>query len=296
MSAEACAPDLAEIGVVDLMMQIPGTDTRDWYDFMQPLFMDEASRQYKKMPAEHLYHNVPEVAAHPDPVAWTVEQMDHFGIRAAMVGVDHALGREAVSRFPDRFFGSHHANPNRGMDAVREIVRLKETLNIKAVTGFPSGLCPQVPIDDRKWYPIYAKCIELDLPFCCTVGVPGPRLPMAPQKVELVDEVCWFFPELRFVMRHGAEPWVDLAVKLMRKYPNLSYMTSAFAPRRYPAEVMAYAQTRRGRKQVMYAGYWPMGLSLERIFSELPGLSLPADVWPLFLRENAAQVFRLDLS
>jgi predicted TIM-barrel fold metal-dependent hydrolase len=113
---------------------------------------------------------------------------------------------------------------------------------------------------------------------------------MAPQKVELVDEVCWFFPELKFVMRHGAEPWVDLAVKLMRKYPNLSYMTSAFAPRRYPEAVIRYANG-RGRKQVMYAGYWPMGLSLERIFSELPQVPLKQEVWPLFLQGNASRIF-----
>jgi predicted TIM-barrel fold metal-dependent hydrolase len=148
-----------------------------------------------------------------------------------------------------------------------------------------------VPIDDRKWYPLYAACIDLDLPFCCTVGVPGPRIPMAPQKVELIDEVCWFFPELRFVMRHGAEPWVDLAVKLMLKYPNLSYMTSAFAPRHYPREIIDFANT-RGARQVMYAGYWPMGLSLERIFAELPAVPFRESVWPRFLRDNALEIFR----
>jgi predicted TIM-barrel fold metal-dependent hydrolase len=280
------------VGVIDLMMQIPGQDNRAWYDFMQPLFMDEASRNYTRMPAEHLFRNVPDIHHTDDYVAYTVDQMDAFGITRAMVGIDHPAGQEAVRRFPERFFGSHHANPNRGMDAVRDIVRLKETFDIKAVTGFPAGLCPQVPIDDKKWYPIYAKCVELDLPFCCTVGVPGPRLPMAPQKVELIDEVCWFFPELRFVMRHGGEPWVDLAVKLMRKYPNLSYMTSAFAPRRYPEAAIQYANG-RGRHQVMYAGYWPMGLSLERIFTELPHVPLQDDVWPLFLHDNAARIFQL---
>ncbi|MFM7685493.1 MAG: hypothetical protein ACKPDI_06155, partial [Actinomycetota bacterium] len=54
-------------------------------------------------------------------------------------------------------------------------------------------------------------------------GVPGPRLPLAAQHVELVDEVCWYFPELTFVMRHGGEPWVDLNVKLLLKWPNLYY-------------------------------------------------------------------------
>ena len=51
--------------------------------------------------------------------------------------------------------------------------------------------------------------------------VPGPRVPFGPQKVELLDEVLWFFPELRVVTRHGCEPWTDVAWKLMLKYPNL---------------------------------------------------------------------------
>ena len=179
------------------------------------------------------------------------------------------------------------------MNEVRKIERLYREAGIKAVTAFPSGICPQVPINDKKWYPIYAKCVELDIPFACCVGVPGPRLPMAPQKVELIDEVCWFFPELKFVMRHGAEPWTELAVKLMLKYPNLYYMTSAFAPKHYPQTIINYAN-KRGSDKIMYAGYFPMGLSLERIFKELPDVPFRDDVWPKFLRENAVRVFKLN--
>jgi predicted TIM-barrel fold metal-dependent hydrolase len=283
--------DLSNIGVVDLMLQIPGQDNRAWYDFMQPLFMDARSRNYAKMPVEYMFRNVPDIHDTDDYIAYTVDKMDAFGIRKAMIGVQHETSREALRRYPDRFFGSLHVDPNRGMDAVRDIVRHHEALGIKAVTGFPSGLCPQVPIDDAKWYPIYAKCIELGLPFCCTVGVPGPRIPMDPQKVERIDPVCWFFPELVFVMRHGAEPWTDLAVKLMLKYDNLYYMTSAFAPKHYPASIVDYANT-RGAHKILYAGYWPMGLSLERIFDELPRVPFRDHVWPRFLRDNAMEVFQ----
>ncbi len=281
----------SDIGVIDLMLQIPGQSNREWYDFMMPLFMDERSRNYQKMPAEHLFRNVPDVIDHDDYIAYTVAKMDQHGIERAMIGIQHETSQEAVVRYPDRFFGSYHANPNRGMDEVREIVRMKQTFDIKAVTGFPSGLVPQVPINDKRWYPIYAKCVELDLPFACTVGVPGPRIPMAPQKVELIDEVCWFFPELKFVMRHGAEPWTDLAIKLMLKYENLYYMTSAFAPKHYPSSIVDFAN-KRGAHKIMYAGYFPMGLSLERIFSELPHVPFREHVWPRFLRENALEVFR----
>jgi len=108
----------------------------------------------------------------------------------------------------------------------------------------------------------------------------------------LIDEVCWHFPELKFVMRHGAEPWEALAVKLMLKYPNLYYSTSAFAPKHYPKAIIQFANT-RGADKIMYAGYFPMGLTLERIFSELPDVPLKEEVWPKFLYENAKRVFKL---
>ena len=155
------------------------------------------------------------------------------------------------------------------------------------------GLCPQVPINDKRFFPIYAKCVELDIPICVTVGIPGPRIPAAPQHCELVDEVCWFFPELKFVMRHGAEPWADLAAKLLLKWPNLYYSTSAFAPRYYPRAIIDYANT-RGADKVIYAGYFPAGLTYERIMSELPDVPLKDEVWPKFLRDNAARVLGLD--
>ena len=157
---------------------------------------------------------------------------------------------------------------------------------------FPAGLLPQVPINDKKMYPLYAKCVELDIPIFVNAGVPGPRVPMACQDVALIDEVCWFFPELKLVMRHGAEPWTALAVKLMLKWPNLYYSTSAFAPKHYPDDIVYFANT-RGTDKVMYAGYFPMGLSLDRIFSELPAVGFRDHVWPKFLRENAARLLKI---
>ena len=84
-----------------------------------------------------------------------------------------------------------------------------------------------------------------------------------------------------------------LAVKLLLKWPNLYYSTSAFTPRRYPQEIIDFANT-RGSDKVMYAGYFPMGLSLDRIFRELPNVPLRDEVWPKFLRDNAVRVFGLD--
>jgi predicted TIM-barrel fold metal-dependent hydrolase len=282
------------LGVIDLMMNIPGADNSHWYDFMKPLLLDQESREQFSMPAQYMFKDIPKVEGKEDYIAWTVSQMDRYGIARAMLGIDdgNAVTKEALRRFPERFFCGYEANPNNAMDEVRKIRRLHRDHDIKAVTAFPSGLCPQVPVNDKRWYPIYATLIDLDIPFCPCMGVPGPRLPMDPQRVELLDEVCWFFPELRIVTRHGCEPWTELAVKLMLKYPNLYYMTSAFAPRFYPKDIIDFANT-RGAKKILYAGYFPMGLSLERIFGDMPAVPFKDDVWPLFLRDNAIRVFKL---
>ena len=172
------------------------------------------------------------------------------------------------------------------------LVRLHEQFGIRPVSAFPAGYVPQVPIDDKRFWPVYAKCCELDVPIFCCVGVPGPRIPMACQHVERIDEVMWFFPELKFVMRHGAEPWVDLAVKLMLKWPNLYYSTSAFAPRHYPKAIIDYANT-RGADKVLYAGYFPAGLTYDRIFGDMPQVPLKPEVWPKFLHDNAKRLLKL---
>jgi uncharacterized protein len=143
-------------------------------------------------------------------------------------------------------------------------------------------------------YPIYAKCVELDVPIFVYAGVPGPRIRYAPQYVGLLDEICWFFPDLKIITRHGGEPWTELMVKLLLKWPNLYYSTSAFAPKHYNELIIDYANT-RGADKIIYAGYFPMGLSLDRIFSELPAVPFRDHVWPKFLRENAARVLKLDL-
>ena len=283
------------VGVIDLMLGIPEPGGRDqWYSFLRPTLRDAESATMA-MPAQYLFRDIPDEPTASDMIAWTIDQMDGHGIDRALIGVDLAGGiqNDAVARHPDRFVGCLHVDPNGGMDVLRSIRRAHDELGIRGVSLFPSGCNPPLPIDDRRMYPVYATCIELGLPVFCCVGVPGPRLPMAPQHVERVDTVCYDFPELVFVMRHGGEPWVDLAVKLMLKWPNLYWSTSAFAPKHYPRAAIDYANT-RGADKVMYAGYFPMGLSLERIFRELPQVPLRDDVWPKFLRLNALHVLGLD--
>ena len=184
-------------------------------------------------------------------------------------------------------------DPNEGLDGIRKLVRAHERWGVRAAAFFPHGVSPQVAIDAPQAYPFYAKCVELGIPIFVTAGIAGPRVPSMVQHVNRIDQVMYDFPELVFVMRHGAEPWVDLAVKLMLKWPGLHSSTTGFAPRRYPSAIIDYANT-RGAEKVLYGGYFPMGLSLERIMREMEDLPLKDEVRSMFLRHTAARVLGLE--
>ena len=79
----------------------------------------------------------------------------------------------------------------------------------------------------------------------------------------------------------------------MLKWPNLYYSTSAFAPKHYPESIVRYANS-RGADKIIYAGYFPMGLSLERIMTDMREVAFKDHVWPGFLRDNAKRVLKLD--
>lgn len=247
-------------------------------------------------PHGYMFREVPEELGDQDDPQACIEEtlglMDQFGIEYGMISLTDERTPTALRNHPERFIGSLAVDGNRGMDQVRDIIKAHQEHGIRAVTTFPAGVNPPIPINDKLWYPIYAKCVELDLPVFVATGVPGPRVKMMPQYVGHLDEVCFDFPELKLVMRHGAEPWEELAVKLMLKWPNLYYSTSGFAPKYIPKAIIDYANT-RGSDKVLYAGYFPFGLELSRIFAELDELPLRDEVWPKFLSANSRKLLKL---
>ncbi len=289
-------PDVAvEGGIVDLMVGLPpAPGDMSWRDALRPLLKDEQSLGGFAHPASYMFKNLPSERFADDPPRAVLEAMDAYGVATALITVhpDNPVSVRAVTEHPDRFIGAVEVDPNAGVAGVRALRHAVETLGVRAAAALPAGTFPQRPLDDAAWFPLYTACIDLGVPFLPCVGIPGPRIPFAPQHVMLLDRVCYEFPELTIITRHGCEPWEELAVKLMLKWPNLHYSTSAFAPKYYPQAIVDYANT-RGADKVLFAGYFPMGLSYETIFEQLPNVGFRPEVWPKFLRGNAARIFGL---
>ncbi len=145
------------------------------------------------------------------------------------------------------------------------------------------------PADHAVYFPLYTKACELGLPVCLNTGIPGPPLPAEAQHPIHLDRVCIRFPELKLVMIHGADPWWDVAIRLMIKYANLRLMTSAWAPRRLPESLLHFMRT-RGKNRVMFASDSPV-LSQTRCITEAEQLDLDPEVLDAYLYGNAQEFF-----
>ncbi len=278
------------INIVDTMIAFPAADFSQ-YDFIRTQLKDDSTDL--DFPVEYIFKNVPkELYGNEDPISVTLHEMDRYDIEIGLIGVEGDISHKALKNHSDRFISQGSVDPNKGEEGIRNMVRQYEEFGVCSFGAFNAGFNPQVAIDDELMYPIYSKCVELDLPIFSCAGIPGPRLPMWPQHVERIDKVMFDFPDLVFVTRHGCEPWVELAVKLMLKWPNLYYSTSAFAPKYYPKSIIDYANT-RGADKIIYAGYFPIGLSLERIMTDMQEVDLKEKVWPNFLSDNARKILKL---
>ncbi|NKQ58061.1 amidohydrolase [Amycolatopsis sp. K13G38] len=234
-----------------------------------------------------------------ETVEQLVEQMDLWGIKKVLLSTpttsadrtyedDHRWALDVVQKYPDRFALAVRADPNDGVRAVRALDSMVRNDGARALRITPVRWGK--PINDKIYYPLLSKCAELDIPVTVTTGISAPRLPSEIQNPIYFDEVCYFFPELTIVSTHGGEPWQNVLVKLMAKWPNLYHMISAFVPKYYPRETVDFLRSSRGRDKVMFATDYPL-VQWDRAMLELADLDLPDAAWRAFLHDNADRVF-----
>jgi uncharacterized protein len=230
----------------------------------------------------------------------TVAAMDRGGVDVALlsawcgptgmlIGNDEVA--DLVGRYPARFRGVGTADIRSPADACREARRCVNDLGFVAIRVVP--WLWNLPPNDRRYYPLYATCVELGVPLCTQIGHTGPLCPSEPGRpIPYLDDVLLEFPGLVVVGGHVGYPWIDEVLSLATKYPNFHIDTSAYAAHRLPAALVDYMRG-RGRTRVMFGTNWPM-LSAERALSRLDDLGLDDDATECYLSGNARRVFNLD--
>jgi predicted TIM-barrel fold metal-dependent hydrolase len=231
-------------------------------------------------------------------LAELLDDMDANGVERAIlltkIDTDGA-NADRAQRFalerPDRFaLGVGGFNFLRPIPALRSLQSFVRDHPVAyAVVGPSFWGDGMYPPSDAVYYPLYVKCCELDLPLCMNTGIPGPPIPGEVQNPIHLDRVCVRFPELRLCMIHGADPWWDIAIRLMLKYRNLHLMTSAWSPKRLPSALLHYLKT-RGTDRILFASDYPV-LSMRRCLDEARALDLTAEVLDAWLYGNAEMFF-----
>lgn len=235
------------------------------------------------------------------PVALTLGALDAAGVGRALVSAWHGpegalIANDEVAKIcaarPEALVGIAAVDLFRPMQAVRELRRCVRTLGFKGLRMLPWlwGLPP----DDRRYYPLYAECIELDIPFCLQVGHAGPLKPSEPGRpIPYLDHVAAEFPELRIVGGHIGYPWTTEMIAMATKYDNVYIDTSAYKPSRYPDELVRYMRG-HGRRKVLFGSNFPMITPSACLAPEqMDPLGLDDEARSLFLHDNAARVFDL---
>jgi predicted TIM-barrel fold metal-dependent hydrolase len=233
------------------------------------------------------------------PLEVTLGALDRAGVGRALisawVGPDGALiSNDEVAAFirarPGLLVGVASVDLRRPMEAVRELRRAVKQLGFRALRVLP--WLWNLPPNDRRYYPLYAECVELGIPFCTQVGHTGPLCPSEPGRpIPYLDEVALEFPELVIVGGHIGAPWTEEMISLATKYPNVFIDTSAYKPKRYPQALRDYLRG-HGRKKVLFGSNYPMVQPADCL-AELDVLGLDDESRRLFLGENAAAVFKL---
>src|SRR5918994_7017120 len=199
------------------------------------------------------------------PLSATIAAMDAGGIDFGLVSAWHGpdgtlIANDEVAGFvaqhPDRLGGIAAVDLRDPVRAVRELRRCVTELGFKGLRAVP--WLWGWPPNDRRYYPLYAECVELGIPFLTQVGHTGPmRSSETGRPIPYLDDVALEFPELTIVGGHIGYPWTNEMIALATKYPNVFIDTSAYTPRRYPAELVQYLRG-HGRTKVLFGTNYPM--------------------------------------
>ncbi len=199
----------------------------------------------------------------------------------------------ACALHPGRFYGLAGIDPTQGMAGVRALEHAVRELGFIGAHAYPHWF--ELPPDDARWYPFYAKCCELDIPLMTQVGQsliysPEQRLRSVGRPIAL-DAVACDFPELKLIGIHVGIPWADEMMAMAWKHENVFIGADAHSPKYWPASFVQYLNS-YGRHKVLFGTDFPV-LDFGRTMAEIDSLGLKPEVRRLFLRENALRVFRL---
>ncbi len=201
---------------------------------------------------------------------------------------------DAVREHPQHFSGLVGIDPYTGMDGVRELEHAVKELGFIGAHLYPHWF--ELAPDHAKYYPFYAKCVELNIPIQMQVGqsmIYSKDYPCRSvgQPITL-DAVACDFPELKLIGIHVGIPWTDEMIAMAWKHDNVFIGCDAHSPKYWPESFTRYINS-YGQNKVIFGTDFPV-LDFKRTMDEINSLNLKPQVLQKLLRDNVRRIYAMD--
>ena len=239
-----------------------------------------------------------------------LKKMDRAGIERSLLiavraGDMNVKGSKEISykyvadicrKYPDRFSGLAGVNPMLGMEQLRDLEEAVEKYGFVGAHFYPHWF--DMAPDHPYVFPIYAKCIDLDIPIMMQVGhnlvyQRDRRLPSMAEPITL-DRIAILYPELKLLGIHLGVPWTDEMISMAWKHENIYIGGDAYAPRYWPKQMVHYANS-YGSHKFLFGTDW-MVIDPERAVREVEELNFRPASKTQIMRDNALRIFKLPKS
>lgn len=197
-----------------------------------------------------------------------------------------------IKDHPTRLYGLHGINAEERMDGVRELERAVKEFGFVGAHLHTYGF--GLPVNDKRYYPFYAKCVELDVPVVMQIGHSAEAMPSEMGRPILLDDIALFFPELRIVAAHTGWPWCEELIAMSWKHPNIYIGTTAHGPKYWDKSLVAYLNTKgRGLGKVLFGTDFPV-LNWPTCLKQIEDLGLKPEAKEQLLNGAASKVFKFN--
>lgn len=197
---------------------------------------------------------------------------------------------ETVREAKGRVVGLAGFNPFKGMGSVRQVEKAVREYGFKGCYVHPYGW--GLPLNDRKFYPLYAKCTELGVPVSMQVGHSAEHMPNEFGRPIHLDDIALDFPELKIIGAHTGWPWTEEMISLAWKHENVYLGIDAHHPKYLEPTLLHFMKT-RGQNKVLWGTNYPAVMHEEAISVIRTDLGLSEKVAEKILHGNAARVYGL---
>lgn len=201
---------------------------------------------------------------------------------------------EFCKAYPDRFYGFWGIDPHKGMDAIRQVEKVVKEYGMFGIATDP--YLAHIPPCDSRYYPIYTKCCELNVPVFITTA-PPPQVAGAVidyTDPRAVDKVARDFPELTIIMSHGGYPYVQEAIFTCLRNKNVYMDLSEYEKAPMASHYVEALRNGWLADKVVFASAHPFVTQEEaiRIYMEM---DIPAETREKVLYKNAFRILGLGI-